>query len=216
MHTLIFDLDNTLYREAYAGIVAEVDRRIESYLLTRLGIPDAEVGPMRERLWGSYGTTLTGLMETHRVDPDEYLDYIHQIDHAAHLSPDPRLDAMLASIAAPKMIFTNGPLGHASRALEVLGVGRHFERIFTIETMNYRAKPWPQSYQQVLSTIGRQGRHCTFIDDIPANHPPARALGMRTVLVHRDRDSVGQLSADHHLDSIYDLVEQVLRPNGIR
>jgi putative hydrolase of the HAD superfamily len=44
------------------------------------------------------------------------------------------------------------------------------------------AKPDPAIYQLTLDQLGVPASECVFVDDHPANLPPAQALGMTTVL----------------------------------
>lgn len=55
------------------------------------------------------------------------------------------------------------------------------------------AKPDPVIYQRTLDRMGLAGAECVFVDDHPANLPPAQALGIRTVLATSESDTVNQL-----------------------
>ena len=48
-----------------------------------------------------YGTTMRGMMTEHGMKPDDYLDFVHQIDHSP-LEPNPALGAALEKLAGPQ------------------------------------------------------------------------------------------------------------------
>ncbi|GAA2089076.1 HAD-IA family hydrolase [Kitasatospora saccharophila] len=57
------------------------------------------------------------------------------------------------------------------------------------------AKPDPAIYRLVLEAMGLPGRACVFVDDQPANLPPARALGVETVLADGEDATVERVAA---------------------
>src|SRR5450432_3904220 len=92
----IFDLDNTLYR-ADNGIFTQIEARMTDYVMAFLGLPHAQARARQKDLYRQYGTTLNGLMCEHGAAPDEYLQYVHDID-LSDLSPDARLTAALEKL----------------------------------------------------------------------------------------------------------------------
>ncbi|MCC6847805.1 MAG: pyrimidine 5'-nucleotidase [Deltaproteobacteria bacterium] len=206
---LIFDLDNTLY-PASRGVVDRVDDRINRYMIERVGIAPDAAAPLRARYRDAYGTTLSGLMRHHAIDPDDYLTAIHEIAVEELLAPDAALGAMLTTLAQPKAVFTNGSAGHAERVLSCLGIRTHFARIFSLESVAYVPKPERIAFETVLARLGAAGRDCVFVDDRPDNLATARALGMRTVLVG-ERSSAGDVPVDGAIASIHDLASLLAR-----
>jgi epoxide hydrolase-like predicted phosphatase len=49
-------------------------------------------------------------------------------------------------------------------------------------------KPAPEIYSLAAERLGRAPERCVFVDDLPGNLKPARAIGMATVL-HRDAET---------------------------
>ncbi len=197
---LLLDVDNTLYPPT-AGVVDRVDARINRFLVERAGIPAAEVDGTRRRLWQDYGTTLHGLMRSAGVDPDAYLDFVHAIELADLLAPDPALAALLARLPFVKVAVTNGSLAHARAVLERLGVRTLFFRLYALERRHYLPKPYVHAYQTVLADLHAHGRDCVLVEDTAANLRAARQLGMRTVYVGADP----AVEADSAVASIHDL-----------
>ena len=61
-----------------------------------------------------YGTTLRGLMKEHGIEPDAFLDYVHDIDHSP-VPANPVLAAHLEALPGRKLVFTNGTVTHADQ-----------------------------------------------------------------------------------------------------
>ncbi|MGW5861744.1 HAD-IA family hydrolase [Streptomyces sp. NPDC055239] len=55
------------------------------------------------------------------------------------------------------------------------------------------AKPDPAIYQLTLDRLGLPGPACVFVDDRPINLPPAKALGITTVLATTEDETVAEL-----------------------
>src|SRR5690349_11242697 len=111
IETWIFDLDNTLYPH-HLNLWQQVDVRIRDYIADFLKITHDEAFRLQKDYYRRYGTTLRGLMEEHGVDPDKFLEIVHQIDHSP-LTPNPALGAAIAALSGRKFILTNGTRGHA-------------------------------------------------------------------------------------------------------
>lgn len=182
---LVFDLDDTLYPPG-TGLFHEVGRRIHTFLQEKLGLSLEEARRLRRLYYEQYGTTLRGLQIHHHIAPDEYLTYVHDVDVAAYLQPNPQMDAVLATLPQEKVIFTNATAEYARRVLKVLGLGRHFARIFDIYALHFHCKPNPEAYHILLAGLPAQGPECLLIEDNLRNLQAGKAAGMRTFLVHSD------------------------------
>ena len=67
------------------------------------------------------------MMTEHGVRADDYLAYVHQIDHSP-LEPNPAMGAAIAKLPGRKLILTNGSTDHAGAVLERLGIGSSISR----------------------------------------------------------------------------------------
>ena len=179
---VLFDLDNTLYAPE-RDLFALIDKRINRYMLEVVAIPHAEVDGLRRHYWKAYGATLQGLIRHYGIDPEEYLDYVHDIDVSTRLQPDPLLCSSLQRLPLRRFVFTNGSRGHAERVLDALGLGNSFEEIFDIRIANYQPKPNPDPYHGVLRQLGLAADRCVMVEDSLDNLATAKQLGMTTVLV---------------------------------
>jgi putative hydrolase of the HAD superfamily len=179
---LVFDLDDTLYPPG-SGLFYEVGGRIHRYLQERMGFPESEVAQVRRRYYEQYGTTLRGLQINHQVDTDDYLRFVHDVDVARYLRPDPALDAALDKLPQEKVLFTNATAEYAERVMAVLGVARHFRRIVDIYALDFYCKPSPEAYRILLEALPARGPECLLVEDNLRNLRVGAGLGMRTVWV---------------------------------
>jgi putative hydrolase of the HAD superfamily len=179
---VLFDLDNTIY-PASSGVMKGVDVRITEYVRDLLGIEIEQAQELRRHYYLTYGTTLNGLQRHHDVDAEHYLGYVHDLAIESFLTSDAELDHLLSELAATKAIFTNSPAEYARRVLRAMGIERHFAHVFDIRYSGFRPKPDPAVYRSVLDTLAVAGAATILVEDTAKNLPPARALGMTTILV---------------------------------
>ncbi len=179
---VLFDLDNTIY-PASSGVMKGIDVRITDYVQNLLGLGLEQARELRQQYYRTYGTTLHGLQRHHAIDAEHYLGHVHDLAIESFLTSDAELDQLLSELKVTKAIFTNSPAEYARRVLRAMGIERHFEHIFDIRFSGFRPKPDPIVYQSVLDTLGVAGSAAILVEDSPQNLPPARALGMTTILV---------------------------------
>jgi len=203
LECILFDLDNTLYPRSL-GIFDLVVERIRNYMEARLGFEKNLARQLRQEYIQKYGSTLRGLMIHQNIDPEDYLDYVHDVGVEQKLSPNPSLGRLLQSIPCAKAIFTSGHRPHALKVLRCLGVDQYFPRVFDITFTRYIPKPNPEPYRQILDVLGYGGEKCMMIEDLPANLFPAKKLGMTTVLVGRSPNGQDGF-VDYEIEDILDL-----------
>jgi len=177
----VFDLDNTLY-PASSSLFPQIDRRMRRFIASTLGLDQDAAFLLQKQYYRDYGTTLRGLMQVHGVSPDDFLCYVHDVDHSV-LTLSPRLDAALERLPGRKLIFTNSSTQHAETVLRHLGLSRHFEGVFDIKAADYIPKPAKESYQRLLTQFAIEAKRAVMIDDLARNLVAAAELGMTTVWV---------------------------------
>ncbi|MDP6222286.1 MAG: pyrimidine 5'-nucleotidase [Candidatus Micropelagos thuwalensis] len=175
----LFDLDNTLYPPE-KNLFAHVDVRMTAFIEEKLGLTHDEAFFIQKKYWKEYGTTLSGLMQFHGLEPDEFLDFVHDID-VSPLTPDPELSTALANLPGKKYIFTNGTQKHAERVSDRLGVLHHFDDIFDIRAADYVPKPDKNVYHKLIANYDINPDKTIFFEDMARNLLPAHELGMTTV-----------------------------------
>ena len=50
------------------------------FISKKLSVSEKEAFILQKKFYNEYGTTLYGLMKHHQFDPDEFLDFVHDID----------------------------------------------------------------------------------------------------------------------------------------
>jgi putative hydrolase of the HAD superfamily len=132
-----------------------------------------------------YGTSMRGMMTEHGASADDFLAYVHQIDHSP-LQPNPAMGAAIAHLPGRKLILTNGSTDHAGKVLERLGFPEHFEAVFDIVAAELEPKPAPQTYRRFLDLHRVDPGRAAMFEDLARNLTVPHGLGMTTVLVVPD------------------------------
>ena len=177
----VFDLDNTLYPH-HLNLWQQVDERIRDYIARYLKVTAEEAFRLQKDYYKRYGTSMRGLMTEHGMAPDDFLDFVHQIDHSP-LEPDPALGQAIERLAGRKLILTNGTRRHAEAVLARLGMERHFQDVFEIIAAELEPKPSPQTYDRFLEALKIEAATAAMFEDLARNLAVPHALGMTTVLV---------------------------------
>ncbi len=177
----LFDLDNTLY-PAESEFMGLIEARMTAFMQRETGLGHDEARALQKRYLREHGTTLAGLMANHGVDPEAFLDEVHDVA-LDRLTPDPALDAALARLPGRRLVFTNGGGWHAQRVLERLGIADRFEAVFHIGSADYIPKPRPETFTRMLAAHAVDPHGAAFFEDTERNLQPAADLGMTTVLI---------------------------------
>ena len=177
----VFDLDNTLYPPE-SLFLKQVEQRINDYVVRTSGLESAEALSVQRGYLHDYGTSLAGLMLHYEIDPHDFLAEVHDVPLDV-LKPDPGLHAALERLQGPRLIFTNGSIGHARRVMEKLELTRFFDGVFALEDADLIPKPDPRTFDKMLARFGVDPTTACFFEDTPRNLEPAHAIGMTTVLV---------------------------------
>jgi putative hydrolase of the HAD superfamily len=212
----VFDLDNTLYPATF-NLFGQIDDRMRAYIAEFLGVGLEDAYRLQKHYFREYGTSLHGLMHRHGMDPEPFLDFVHDIDITV-LPPSPGLEAALARLPGRKLVFTNASTRHAERVMERLGISHHFDAVFGIIEADYRPKPQPEAYNVLVQRHGLDAGKSVMVEDIARNLAPAAALGMTTVWVRTDTEH-GTAGADggfidHVADDLVAWLEAVLDAPG--
>jgi putative hydrolase of the HAD superfamily len=185
VETWVFDLDNTLYPH-HLNLWQQVDIRIRDFIARFLGVTSEEAFRLQKDYYRRYGTTLRGMMTEHGMKPDDFLDFVHQIDHTP-IQPNPALGRALEKLPGRKLILTNGTRTHAEAVMRRLRVQEHFEDVFDIVAGEHEPKPLPRTYDRFLARHGVDPQKAAIFEDLSRNLEAPHALGMITVLVVPER-----------------------------
>jgi putative hydrolase of the HAD superfamily len=180
----VFDLDNTLYR-ADSGVFARIDARMTEFVAGYLKIAPDEARLLQKSLYREHGTTMNGMIKLHGMDPEPYLDFVHQID-LSDLREDAALAFAIARLPGRHYVFTNGCARHAGRILARLGLTDLFDDIWDIRTIGFVPKPDAAAYRRIVAHGGIAPDAAAMFDDIARNLIEAHAMGMTTVWLNNN------------------------------
>ena len=183
----IFDLDNTIY-DYNLGLFRRISQRMTEYIKKAFNLTYDDALNLQKDMYKKYGLTLRGLIIEKNIDPDPFLDYVHDVEFN-DLDIDFELKHLLGKINGHKLIYTNASYNHAQNILKSMGIFEEFEIIFDIKDANYIAKPNYKSYDIMKNKFGLNSKNIDrsiFFEDTAKNLKPARELGMSTVWIEND------------------------------
>ena len=204
----IFDLDNTLYPPS-TRLFDQIDVRMGEFIQNLLGCDAVEARRVQKLYFHDHGTTLSGLMHYHAIDPNEFLDFVHDIDMTP-LAAAPPLADRLAALPGRKLVFTNGDDAYAARVLAGLGLSESFDGIWDIHAMNYRPKPEASAYSGLIEAFAIRPETAVFVEDMARNLAPAKALGMQTVWIDLATEWGDRAKDDAAIDLVIDDIDRWL------
>jgi putative hydrolase of the HAD superfamily len=202
IETWIFDLDNTLY-PASCRLFDQIHALMTRFIAERLDLSPASALALQKTYFREHGTTLRGLMTVDRIDPDDFLAYVHEIDLSC-VPPDPVLVAALAALPGRKIVHTNGSVRHAERLLGHLGIAASFCGIVDIAAAGYEPKPGFAGYHELLRRHQVAPSAAIMFEDMAKNLVPAAALGMTTAWIRGQADWAAAGSAGDHIHHVVD------------
>lgn len=194
----IFDLDNTLY-SADCKLFHQVDIRMRNFIADYLDLNEEDARKLQKRYFREYGTTLNGLMQNHKMKPEAFLEYVHDIDVNV-VPPNPSLENSLSRLPGQKLVFTNGTSEHAGRVMKRLGIEHHFDCVFDIFATDFIPKPGIAGYRRLIESCAINPHKSVMVEDVACNLEPAKSLGMETVLVTNSYEWSGEDKEAKYID----------------
>jgi len=180
----IFDLDNTLY-SGKTRVFEQVSKKMSEYISKKLNVSTAEAKEIQKNYFHEYNTTLNGMIKNHKIDADEFLEFVHNID-IDFLEKDLILGEELKKLDGKKIIFTNASRKHALNVTKRIGIDHYFDDIFDIIDSEFVPKPAIQPYKKLVEKHKIDPKLCGFVEDIARNLKPAYEMGMKTVWIEND------------------------------
>ena len=207
--TWLIDLDGTLYRDT-----DHLYNRIYSFLANHLGISLEHATSLSNNYLESYGSTLSGIINHHNIDPEYYLNTVYNNASISHIKQNPCLQKALSGIDGRIIVFSNSTAEYAWRVLDKLCISTEIDGVCDIRITKYHAKPHRLSFKYLLSWFGLVANSTIMIDDRATNLKQAKKEGMHTVLCNTEcAYENSSIFIDYQIDSIEtglpDLVEIV-------
>jgi len=180
----LFDLDNTLY-SGKTKVFEQVDKKMSQYISNKLNVSVDEAKKVQKNYFYEYNTTLNGMIKNHKIDANEFLEFVHDID-IDFLQKDLELGSQIQKLDGQKIIFTNGSRKHALNVTKKIGINQHFDYIFDIVDSDFIPKPLVEPYKILVEKHKIDPKLSVFVEDIARNLKPAYEMGMKTIWIEND------------------------------
>ena len=177
----LFDLDNTLYNGA-TKVFDQVDKKMSKFISKKLNVSIDVARKIQKNYFQEYNTTLNGMIKNHKIDADEFLEFVHDVD-LSFLDKNKDLEDEIKKLDGKKIIFTNGSRAHALNVTKRIGIDELFDGIFDIRDCEFIPKPSKEPYKKLVECYKIEPQYCIFFEDIARNLRPAHELGMKTVWI---------------------------------
>jgi len=178
----IFDLDNTMY-DINLGLFKKISNRITDFIMSKYSLDIDQAKKIQKEYYLKYGLTLRGLIVEKKLKPEEFLDYVHDVEHP-ELKKNDQLISKIRILEGKKIIFTNATSKHAKKILKILELENDFDQIIDIKDLEYIPKPDKRSYKKLLDCLNLNKENLDktiFFEDTVKNLIPAKELGITTV-----------------------------------
>ena len=202
----IFDLDNTLY-PASSDLFSQVCENMSSYIANTLNMDKAKAEQLRYEYWQKYGTSLAGLMQNFKIDPEHFLEVVHDIDFSV-LSEDPNLLNALEELPGRKIVYTNGTVPYAREVLKYRGLAGVFDEIYGVENANYIPKPFPEAYELIFAKAKIIYNRSAMFEDEIRNLKVPFDLGLKTILICDTPTNENYV--DYSVENLPDFLRQII------
>ena len=180
----IFDLDNTMY-DINLGLFKKISNRITDFIMSKYSLDINQAKKIQKEYYLKYGLTLRGLIVEKKLEPEEFLDYVHDVEHP-ELKKNDQLISKIRILEGKKIIFTNATSKHAKKILKILELEHDFDQIIDIKDLEYIPKPDKRSYKKLLECLNLNKENLDktiFFEDTVKNLIPAKELGITTVWI---------------------------------
>jgi putative hydrolase of the HAD superfamily len=208
---LFFDLDGTLYPHG-VGIWNAISVKMNEFMHQKLSIPFDQVSTIREEFFKKYGTTLRGIQNNYDINPEEYLNYVHDVPVKDFLKQDIELQEIMKTDDTPKWILTNSDKNHSKRVMDALGISEFFEGIIDVWSTDFKPKPEEVFFETALNiTVATNPGSIIFFDDIAHNVLGAQNFGFNSVHVGNGIIPDG---IKYHIERIHDYKKILVELNN--
>ena len=188
----IFDLDNTLY-SGDTKVFDQVDKKMSKFISEKLNVSIEEAKKIQKNYFHEYNTTLNGMIKNHKIDANEFLEFVHDVN-LDFLKANKPLEQEISNLNGKKFIFTNGSKAHVANVTKRIGIEKLFDGVFDIVESDFIPKPSIEPYKKIIEKYKIEPEYSIFIEDIARNLKPAHELGMKTVWIKNDEPWAAEFS----------------------
>ena len=176
---IIFDCDGVLYKDLDT-VFGQVSKRMSEYISRKLNVDLKKAKELQRNYFHQYNTSLNGLMIHHKIDPHEFLEYVHDIN-LDFLKKDTVLREELLKLDAKKFVYTNGSRNHVNNITKHLGIDDLFDGVFDIVDGQFIPKPQIEPFKILIKKFDINPEETVFIEDIAKNLSVKKELNLKTV-----------------------------------
>ena len=176
---IIFDCDGVLYKDLDT-VFGQVSKRMSEYISRKLNVDLKKAKELQRNYFHQYNTSLNGLMIHHKIDPHEFLEYVHDID-LDFLKKDTLLREELLKLDVKKFVYTNGSRDHVNNITKHLGIDDLFDGVFDIVDGQFIPKPQIEPFKVLIKKFDINPEETVFIEDIAKNLSVKKELNLKTV-----------------------------------
>ena len=181
---ILFDLDGVLYNDLEA-VFGQVSKRMTEYISNKLNLDLNKAKELQTNYFHKYNTSLNGLMIHHKIQPEEFLRYVHDID-LSFMKEDKILRNELENLNLKKFIFTNGSRNHANNITTHLGINDLFDGLFDIVDSEFNPKPTAKAFDLMVKKFKIDPKETLYIEDIAKNLSIGKERGAITAWLIND------------------------------
>ena len=181
---IVFDLDGVLYQDLEA-VFGQVSKKMSEYISNKLGLNLKRAKELQTNYFHKYNTSLNGLMIHHKINPDEFLKNVHDID-LSFMKKDIVLRKEIEKLNLKKFIFTNGSKEHAKNITKHLGINDLFDGLFDIVDAEFSPKPTAKAFDLMIKKFKINPKETLYIEDIAKNLSIGKERGAITAWLIND------------------------------
>lgn len=212
LQAAVFDMDGTLYQFPEGATFSEsplgvaVRQNTADFLSREFKLSDEAAWNRYDELLRRYdGEMSLGLEREFGINRMRFFDETWDIDPENIIVPEPGLREQMERLDIQCALLTAAPRVWAKRAIGYIGIANLFgDNIITGEP-DIR-KPNPEVFRQIMNKVGSVASQTVSIGDQDfSDIVPAKQLGMRTVRIGQDENSVADLQARNVNDALVKL-----------
>jgi putative hydrolase of the HAD superfamily len=187
--SIIFDLDNTLYRESdyvHSGLM-HVTSQLYSGTLTVFNKMMKLYTSGSKQIFGDFLRD----SGTYSREKEMEMVYLYR-SHVPKIKPFTWVVPFLKELGDKKIstgILTNGRAIQQSNKLKALGILNYVDRYIIADIMGEKNwKPYPMPYKIMMSWLVTRPEECLYVDDCGENLIAATSLGMQGLKFGNNED----------------------------
>jgi len=173
----IFDLDNTLY-SGDTKVFDQVDKKMSQFISDKLNVNIKEARKIQKSYFHEYNTTLNGMIKNHKIDADEFLEFVHDVN-LDFLKKNKPLEQEITNLNGKKFIFTNGSKAHVANVTKRIGIEKLFDGVFDIVESDFIPKPSIEPYIKIIEKYKIEPQYSIFIKDKKKNRKKPHLIGIK-------------------------------------